>query len=176
MVGALLAVERLTVMWTRRLALVGGWILLAASIVTVVDALLRKFFSRPIQGTFETTELLLAVIIFFAMPYTGLTDAHAVLDLTTNRFPKRAQDVIIGLNGLFCAVVLGAVAYEMGLLAAEYGKTARTTITMRIPIYPFIMSVTAAGWLASLGFVIQALAAFCRAARPDAAPGNAPHA
>jgi len=166
MVGALLAVERLTVMWTRRLALVGGWILLAASIVTVVDALLRKFFSRPIQGTFETTELLLAVIIFFAMPYTGLTDAHAVLDLTTNRFPKRAQDVIIGLNGLFCAVVLGAVAYEMGLLAAEYGKTARTTITMRIPIYPFIVSVTAAGWLASLGFVIQALAAFCRATRP----------
>ena len=168
MTRALLAVERLAVMWTRRLALVGGFILLAASIVTVADALLRKVFSRPIQGTFEATELLLAVIIFFALPYTGLTDAHAVLDLTVNRFPKRAQDVIIGLNGLFCAVVLGVVAYEMGLLAAEYGRTARTSITMRIPVYPFILPAVAAGWLASLGFIIQALAAFCRAASPKA--------
>ena len=166
MVGALLAVERLAVMWTRRLALVGGFILLATSIVTVFDALFRKFLNRPIQGTFEATELLLAVIIFFALPYTSLTDAHAVLDLTTNRFPKRAQDVIIGLNGLFCAVVLGVVAYQMGLLGAEYARTARTSITMRIPVYPFILPATAAAWLASVGFVVQALAAFARAARP----------
>jgi TRAP-type C4-dicarboxylate transport system permease small subunit len=167
MVGTSLAVERLAIAWGRRLALVGGWILLAASIVTVLDALLRKLFSRPIQGTFEATELLLGVIIFLALPYTGLTDAHAVLDLTVNRLPRRAQSVIIGLNGLFCAAVLGLLSYEMGLLAAEYGRTARTTITMRFPIYPFIVSVTGAGWLAALGFVIQALAAFARAARPD---------
>jgi len=166
MVGALLAVERLAVMWTRRLALAGGFILLAASVVTVADALLRKFFSRPIQGTFETTELLLGIIIFFALPYTGLTDAHAVLDLTVNRLPKRAQDVIIGLNGLFCAVVLGVVAYQMGLLGGEYARTARTSITMRIPVYPFILPAVAAAWLASVGFVVQALAAFARAARP----------
>ena len=170
MVGAMLAVERLAVMWTRRLALVGGFILLAASIVTVFDALFRKFLNRPIQGTFEATELLLAVIIFFALPYTGLTDAHAVLDLTTNRFPKRAQDVIIGLNGLFCAVVLGVVAYQMGLLGAEYARTARTSITMRIPVYPFILPATAAAWLAAVGFVVQALASFARAATVVRAP------
>ena len=166
MTDALTAAERLAVTWTRRLALLGGFILLATSIVTVVDALLRKFLSRPIQGTFEATELLLAVIIFFAMPYTGLTDAHAVLDLPVNRLPKRAQEIIIGLNGLFCAVVLGVVAYQMGLLAAEYGRTGRTSITMRIPVYPFILPAVAAGWLASLGFVIQALAAFARSTRP----------
>ncbi len=167
MIGALLAVERLAITWTRRLALAGGWILLAASVVTVADALLRKLFSRPIQGTFEATELLQAVIIFLALPFTGLTDAHAVLDLTVNRLPRRAQLVIVGLNGLFCAAVLGLLSYEMGLLAAEYGRTARTTITMRIPVYPFIASVTAAGWLAALGFGIQGLAAFCRAANPE---------
>jgi TRAP-type C4-dicarboxylate transport system permease small subunit len=164
MLGALLALERQAVTWTRRLALVGGFILLAASVVTVVDALLRKFLSRPLPGTFEGTELLLAVIIFFALPYTGLTDAHAVLDLTTNRLPRRVQDLVIGLNALFCAVVLGAVSYELSLLAAEYGRTARTSITMRIPVYPFILTATAAGWLATLTFIVQGLASFARAA------------
>ena len=142
--------------------------------VTVVDALLRKFFSRPIQGTFEATELLLGVIIFFAMPYTGLTDAHVVLDLTTNKLPPRAQSLIIGVNALFCAVVLGVVAWEMGLLAAEYTRTARTTITMRIPVAPFILPVTAMTWLAALGSVVQALAAFTRVARPAPAAPPAP--
>jgi TRAP-type mannitol/chloroaromatic compound transport system permease small subunit len=166
MVSALFALERLAVAWTRRLALVGGWILLGASIVTVLDALLHKFFNLPIQGTFEATELLLAVIIFFALPYTGLTDGHAVVDLTTNRLPKRAQDVIIGLNGLFCAAVLGMVAYQMGLLGAESARTAGTSITMRIPVYPFILAATAAAWLASGAFIVQALAALARSVRP----------
>jgi TRAP-type C4-dicarboxylate transport system permease small subunit len=156
--------------WTRRLALLGGWLLLLVALVTAADALLRKFASRPIPGTFEATELLLAAIIFFAMPYTGLTDGHVSVDIVTSRLPVRAQYAILGINALVCAVVLGFVAWQMGLLAAEYARTARTTITARIPVVPFIVPVTAAAWLAALGFVVQALGGFARAARPDLAP------
>lgn len=170
MLDGFLSLERVATVWTRRLALAGGWVLLALAVVTVFDALLRKFFSRPIQGTFEATELLLAAIIFFAMAYTVLTDGHVVLDLFTNRFSQRVQAVIIGLNALFFAAVLAVVAYELSVLAAEYGRTARTTITMRIPVYPVAAAVTAAAWLASLASVIQALAAFARLAHRDAEP------
>ena len=162
MIDALLRLERAAAAGTRWLALLGGWVLLAASVVTVADALLRKLFSRPIQGTFEATELLLAVIIFFAMPYTGLTDGHVVLDLGTSRLSRRAQHVIIGLNALFVAVFLAFVARQLGVLAAEYGRTGRTTITMRIPVYPVIAIVTVAGWLAAASSVVQALGAFAR--------------
>ena len=169
MVAALLTVERVALTWTRRLALTGGWILLALAVVTVLDALLRKLLNRPIQGTFEATELLLAVIIFFAMAYTVLTDGHVVLDLFTNRLSARAQSIVIGLNALFIAVVLAILAYELGVLAAEYGRTTRTTITMRIPVFPVAAAVVASAWLAALGALIQALAALARAALPRAA-------
>ncbi len=159
--------------WTRYLALGGGWVLLGVAVLTVADALLRKFLSRPLPGTFEASELLLAAVIFFAMPYTGLTDGHVSVDFLTGRLSARGQAVILGLNALVCAVVLGFIAYQMGLLAAEYGRTARTTITMRIPILPFIVPVTAAAALAALGFVVQALAAFARAAAPRAAATGA---
>jgi len=152
--------------WTRYLALGAGWVLLGVAVLTVADALLRKFLSRPLPGTFEASELLLASVIFFAMPYTGLTDGHVSVDLLTGRLSARAQTVILGVNALVCAVILGFIAYQMGLLAAEYGRAARTTITMRIPILPFIVPVTAAAALAALGFVVQALAAFARAAAP----------
>src|SRR5713101_2337114 len=142
MVAALLTVERVALVWTRRLALAGGGILLALAVVTVLDALLRKLLNRPIQGTFEATELLLAVIIFFAMAYTVLTDGHVVLDLFTNCLSPRAQSIVIGLNALFIAVVLAILAYELGVLA-EYGRTTRTTITMRIPVFPVAAAVVA---------------------------------
>jgi TRAP-type C4-dicarboxylate transport system permease small subunit len=173
MVDRFLALERGAVVWTRRLALGAGWLLLAVAVVTVADALLRTFLSRPIQGTFEATELILAAIIFLAMPYTGLTDGHVSVDLLTSRLGPRAQSLIVAANALVCAVVLGFIAWEMGLLAAEYGRTARTTITMRIPIFPFILPVAVAAWLAAACFVVQAMGAGLRALHPRLAPAGA---
>lgn len=159
----MLTLEALATRWTRWLALAGGWVLLGIAALTVGDALLRKLLSRPLPGVFESSELLLAAVIFFAMPYTGLTDGHVSVDLLTGRLSVRAQSIIVGLNALVCAVILAFIAYQMGFLAAEYWRTGRTTITMRIPIVPFIVPVTAAAALAALGFVVQALAAFARA-------------
>lgn len=166
-IDRLLILERAAAAWSRRLALLGGWLLLALSVVTVADALLRKLFSRPLQGTFEASELVLAVIIFFALPYTGLSDGHVVLDLATNRLSPRVQSVIVALNAAFVAVFLVFVARQLGLLAADYGRAARTTITMRIPVYPFIACVTAAAWLAAAASLVQALGALARAVRGE---------
>jgi hypothetical protein len=78
--------------------------------------------------------------------------------------------VLIALNALLSAALLALIAYQMTHLANEYWATARTTITARIPILPFIVPVTAAAALAALGFVVQALGALARAARPDLPP------
>jgi TRAP-type C4-dicarboxylate transport system permease small subunit len=170
MLAAFLALERVALVWTRRLAFVGGWTLLSVSVLTVADALLRKFLSRPIQGAFEASELLLAALVFFALPYTGLTDGHVSVDLLTDRLRPRARSVVIAVNALICAVLLGFIAYQMSLLTAEYGRTARTTITARIPIFPFLVPITGAAWLATLGFVVQSVGALLRAIRPALQP------
>lgn len=164
---AFLRLERGALVWTRRLALAAGWMLLGVASVTVADALLRKFFSRPIQGTFEATQLMLAAIVFFALPYTGLTDGHVSVELLTRRLPRRAQSAVIALNCLVCAALLAFIADQMGLLGAEYARTARTTLTTRIPVFPFVAAVTGAAWLAMAGFVVQAAGAGLRAIRPE---------
>ena len=163
-----LRVERAATAVARWLALAAGFALLGLSIVTVADALLRKFLSRPIQGTFEASELVMAAVVFFGMPYTGLTDGHVAVDMLANRLPPRGRHVVLALTAAVCALVLALIAWEMGLLAAEYARTARTTITARIPVLPFIAPVTAAAWLAALAFLIQALAGLVRAAGPQA--------
>jgi TRAP-type C4-dicarboxylate transport system permease small subunit len=156
--------------WTRRLLLLGGGLLLVVALVTVADALLRSLAGRPIQGTFEGSELVLAVIIFFGLPYTSLTDGHVSVDFLTNRLGARTQQVIIATNAALCAVLLGSISVQMGFLATEYLAMGRTTITMRLPVFPCLVPVTAAAGLAALGCVIQAVGAGRCAVRPQMPP------
>jgi TRAP-type C4-dicarboxylate transport system permease small subunit len=162
--------ERAAVLWTRRLALLGGCLLLLTAFATVVDALFRYFLSRPLPGTFEATELLLAAIVFFGLPYVCTTDGNVSVDALTRRLRPALQQVLIALNALLSAALLALIAYQMTHLANEYWATARTTLSYRIPILPFLLPVTAAAALAALGFVVQALGALARAARPDLPP------
>jgi hypothetical protein len=60
-------------------------------------------------------------------------------------------------------------------LATEFLATQRTTITMRIPIFPCIVPVTVTAGLAALGFVVQAVGAALRVFRPDLPPLPTPH-
>jgi TRAP-type C4-dicarboxylate transport system permease small subunit len=170
-----LALERIATNWTRRLALLGGWLLLAVAIVTALDALLRDFLGRPLPGTFEATELVLAAIIFFGLPYASLTDGHVSVDFLTNQLGQRTQYALIAVNAIICAVLFGVITQQMMALAAEFLATKRTTITMRIPIFPCIVPVTVTASLAALGFVVQALGAVCRALRPGLPPLPTPH-
>jgi TRAP-type C4-dicarboxylate transport system permease small subunit len=166
----MLRFERLAVSWSRRLTLIGGGLLLGVALATVGDALLRYFLGRPIRGTFEATELLLAAIIFFGMPYTSLTDGHVAVDFLTSRLGPRTQHAIIAINATICAVLLAFITVQMAALAGEFLATGRTTITMRIPVFPFIVPVTAAAGLAVIGFVVQAAGAGLRALRPQMPP------
>lgn len=170
-----LEIERLATQGTRHLARIGGWLLLAVAVVTALDALRRDFLGRPLPGTFEATGLVLAVIIFFAIPYTSLTDGHVSVDFLTGRLGPRTQYVIIAINALICAGLFGVITLQMMTLAADFLATRRTTITMRIPIFPCIVPVTVTAGLAALAFVVQAVGAALRAMRPGLPPLPTPH-
>jgi TRAP-type transport system small permease protein len=170
-----LAIERIATHWTRRLAMLGGWLLLAVAVVTAIDALLRDFLGRPLPGTFEATELVLAAIIFFGLPYTSLTDGHVTVDFLTGRLGQRSQYAIIAVNALICAGLFGVIMLQLMALAAEFLATQRTTITMRIPIFPCIVPVTITAGLAALAFVVQAVGAALRACYIGLPPLPTPH-
>jgi TRAP-type transport system small permease protein len=170
-----LAFERIAAHWTRRLALLGGWLLLAVAVATAIDALLRDFLGRPLPGTFEATELMLAAIIFFGLPYTSLTDGHVSVDFLTGRLGQRTQYAIIAVTALICAGLFGVITLQMTALAAEFLATQRTTITMRIPVFPCIVLVTMTAGLAALSFVVQAVGAALRAWRTGLSPLPTPH-
>ena len=81
--------------WKRRAdALLGvpaSVVLLAMMGLTVVDVVARYWFSRPVRGAFEVTELMLVVLIFAGLPLVSFSDEHAVMDFVDRLLGPRGQ-------------------------------------------------------------------------------------
>lgn len=60
----------------------------AMMLLTVADVVLRSFFNRPLHGTFELVELLLAGAFFLAVPASFLRDDHIVVDVVDSYIPR----------------------------------------------------------------------------------------
>jgi hypothetical protein len=74
--------------WTRYLALGAGWVLLGVAVLTVADALLRKFLSRPLPALSKRATALAASSSHVSTP--GSPTGY-VRKLLTGRLSARAQ-------------------------------------------------------------------------------------
>jgi TRAP-type C4-dicarboxylate transport system permease small subunit len=98
-----------------------GWLaglsLAAMMLVTVADVVLRAVANRPIRGTFEIVELLLACTFFFALPAAFLRDEHIVVDVVDGLAPRRVP--LLKRISLAIAVALLAAMAWQGWIAAR---------------------------------------------------------
>lgn len=98
-----------------------GWLagisLAAMMLVTVADVVLRAVANRPIRGTFEIVELLLACTFFLALPAAFLRDEHIVVDVVDGAAPRWVP--FLKRIALVLAVVLLAAMAWQGWIAAR---------------------------------------------------------
>jgi TRAP-type transport system small permease protein len=86
-------------------------------LVTVADVVLRAALNRPIRGTLEIVELLLACSFFCALPATFLRDEHIVVDVVDGMAPRRVP-LLRRLAALLGAVLMAVMAWQ-GWIAAK---------------------------------------------------------
>ncbi len=122
--------------WQAFVAKLCGWtagvFLAAMMLLTVADVVLRLFFNRPIRGTFELVELLLACTFFFAMPATFLRNEHIVVDVIDGALP-RAVAGLKRLAAAAAAVMLGVIAWQSWISAQDAIAFGDVTSDLSLP-------------------------------------------
>jgi len=86
-------------------------------LVTVADVVLRAASNRPIRGTLEIVELLLACSFFLALPATFLRDEHIVVDVVDGLAPRWVP-VLRRFAALLGTVLMATMAWQ-GWIAAR---------------------------------------------------------
>jgi TRAP-type C4-dicarboxylate transport system permease small subunit len=122
----------------RRVAPVLGWfaaaVLMALMLLTCADVAGRYLFNSPVWGAFELTEMMLAALIFAALPLVSLRNEHVTVDLfdpVTPGWVLRIQHVAACLIGFVCTAYLAwRLWIRAGNLLAAGETTAQLKLTM----------------------------------------------
>jgi TRAP-type C4-dicarboxylate transport system permease small subunit len=130
----------------------GMFLILPLMLMTTADVLSRSFFNKPIAGSFELSEYMLAVIILLAAAYTQQVKGHVWVDFFTVRFSKRVQGVFRVITGI-ASLSIVTVLMVMGFIEAHEEKA--VSDMLRIPQWPFKMLVFVGGFLLWLELLLD---------------------
>jgi len=124
-------------------------LLFSLMILTLVDVIGRYVFNAPINGSYEITELLLAAIIFSALPLVSARDDHITVDLIDAFVPKFIawlRDVAIAIVS---ALILAGISYKIWLKALESVRYGDQTAMLLLPTAPVFFFISLALGLSS---------------------------
>lgn len=127
-------------MWPRWLAAAA---LIAMTVLTGVDVILRYFFHSPILGSYELTEYFMVVLVAFSITYTAVEGSHVEIEMLMTRLPKKVQSVtaiITNLMGLGLWVLICWKSIDTGIYIMESGQESSA---LHIPVFPFYFVVAA---------------------------------
>lgn len=125
--------------WLERLFGAATGVLLAAvTLLTTADVVGRYLFNRPVSGAFELTEVLMALLIFAAVPLVSMRHEHIAVDLLDPVIPARLRGIQHRVIQVASAVILGVLAWVMVDQARQSALDRLATDTLRVPLAPVL--------------------------------------
>jgi len=146
--GALARLERVALVGTRGLSVLGLFALMVLAFVTLANGLLRWLVNQPIAGVVDVGGLAIAIAVSCCIPISMMERSHITFRLVSSTMPAvgRLLDV---LADLLVAIVLGLMAWQFWVYAGELVLTGERTYVLKIPAAPFWYASDVIIWIAA---------------------------
>lgn len=99
----------------------------------------RYLFNKPIQGSYEITELVLMIIVvFLALSNCFKIGDQVKVDFVYRKFPLKVKAILDGITYIFCAlafIMVGYLGWELAYEAVKYNE-----ITFGVISLPMVFS------------------------------------
>jgi TRAP-type transport system small permease protein len=122
--------------------------------LTCIDVVGRYFFARPVYGGFETTEMLLAALIFAGLPLVTLRNDHVTVDVLDPVMPQplfRIQHIVSCLIGFAATAYL---AWRLWLRAVSMDAAGETTAQFKFKLAYLTYGMSVLMWLTALAMLV----------------------
>lgn len=139
----------------RALAIVGGLVLIAITLLTVASitgrVLLRAGLG-PIPGDIELVEIMTAFAIFSFLPWCQVRRAHATVDVLTSFLSDRVNRFIDLIGELLMTGAIVLIAWRLWYGMTDKIRYQETTFILQFPVW---WGFAAAMFALSIGVVVS---------------------
>jgi TRAP-type mannitol/chloroaromatic compound transport system permease small subunit len=143
--SALLSLSRLIDAISLGIGKLIGWLILAATVISAVNAVLRKAFSIGSNSALEIQWYLFAAVFMLGVGYVMLKNDHVRIDFISSRFSKRTNAIIDSIGIVVFTIPLAWImidlawpyfmrAYESGEMSQNAGGLIRWPVIALIPV------------------------------------------
>jgi TRAP-type C4-dicarboxylate transport system permease small subunit len=139
---------------TYGVCVLGMFLAIPLMLITTFDVLARSFLNKPIPGTLELSEYMLAIIILLGAAYTQQVQGHVGVDFLTSKFSPRGQTI--------CKIITDAASLLIIAILVVYGYIEgihETAVSdqLRVPQWPFKMLVAVGGLMLWMEILVDLL-------------------
>jgi TRAP-type mannitol/chloroaromatic compound transport system permease small subunit len=113
-VGALLGVSRVIDAINFRIGKILAWLILAAVVVSAVNAVIRKVFDMSSNSWLELQWVLFSIVFLLCSSWTLLDNEHIRIDIVNNLLPKQVRSSIDLIGHAFFLIPLTIVMIITG--------------------------------------------------------------
>lgn len=142
----LVRLERVALVSTRALSVVGLLALMVLAFLTLANGLLRWAINQPIAGVVDVGGLAIAIAVCCCLPVAMMERSNIAFRLVSSMSPALGR-VLDAIAAVAVAVVLALMAYEFFLYANSLVASGERTYVLKIPAAPFWFAADAILWL-----------------------------
>jgi TRAP-type C4-dicarboxylate transport system permease small subunit len=134
-------------------------------LLITMDVFLRYSFNRPVKGSFELVEFMMAVVICLGMAYTGVQKGHVAVELLVSRFSPRVQALIDSFNWLVSMGLFLLISWKAVAQARVVGVSGLASSVLHVPVFPFLLVLAFGSGFLCLVFLVNFIDSVSRVMR-----------
>lgn len=140
---ALIAISRAIDGVTRFIGHNVRWLILAAVLVSAINAFIRKFFDTSSNAWLEMQTLLFGIAFMSAAAYVLQKNAHVRIDVVSSRLSKRTRDWIDLFGHLFMLAPLAIIMSWLSVpfFLESYFDNEASNNAGGLPVWPYKLFV-----------------------------------
>ncbi|MBP7497546.1 MAG: TRAP transporter small permease subunit [Bacteroidales bacterium] len=133
--------EKIVNGFSRLLFYIAAAAIILMMFVTTADVIFR-LFRKPITGAYELVCFFSAIAISFAIAYTTVQKGHISVNIITRLLKDVYQKIISIITNIISIVFLFFTSYQLYVYGQRLSKTGEVSLTLHLPFYYFIYSIS----------------------------------
>ncbi|MCQ4249108.1 TRAP transporter small permease [Pseudomonas stutzeri] len=120
---------------SRLLAMIGGLLLVAMTLMATYSIAMRALFDEPLLGDVELVQMGCGIAIVFFLPLCQLRRGNVIVDVFTLHAPERVRNGLDALGGVLMALASALLAWRSAVGTEDAFGTGEESIIMGLPIW-----------------------------------------